>query len=79
MAIYKQTVRSCAQEFDILSKIEKTAFLSGKITDFVNKGFIFIVKVGDKYFQYNMNTTEAFVEVKGKFRQAMKDFSRRSF
>lgn len=78
MDIYKQTYRRCAPAFDALtSKTEKTAYLSDIVTYFINEGIIFTEKDGDNYFRYNMETDEAFKKVRGKIRQAMKDFLRK--
>lgn len=80
MDIYKQTYRRCSPEFDaITTRSEKTAYLSDLVTYFINEGILFIQKDGDNYFRYNMEIDEAFKKVRGKIRQAMKDFLREEF
>lgn len=77
MEIYKEYIRGCAPEYGTLtSRIEKTAYVSDLVTNFINNGFIFIQKDGDDYFLYNMETDEAFNKVREKVRQAMRDLLR---
>lgn len=76
--IYQQILRRRVREYEaITSKTEKTAFLSGIVTDLVNRGLTFIQKDGERFYRYNMNTAKAFAIVRGKVRQAMMDFSRK--
>lgn len=77
MDIYKEHIRRCAPEYDSLTvKAEKTAYVSDLVNNFINDGFLFIQKNGDDYLLYNMENDKAFKKVRGKIRQALRDFLR---